>query len=201
MTQARRVAPAPTSAESILASALGLIVDLGYSAMSMRCLARDLGLQAGSIYHHFASKSEVLEQVIESVIDRRFHSWQRAKPKRTGAVDRLEHFVAHHVRHQLVFGNEDRLVLAELRHLDNSRRLALNTEIDRYVDEAACVIAACRRRSSHALDVRIGAASMISLLDGAAQFRADGLNSSDHVVRMMFQLTCQLLDIDTRTQG
>lgn len=191
-----------TSVDSILSSALNLIIELGYSAMSMRCLARHLGLQPGSIYHHFDSKADVLDQVIESVIDRRFYSWQRAKPKRANALDLLEHFVAFHVRHQWLFGIEDNLILAELRHLDDARRAALNAELEKYGNEAAALIAACRGGSSGTLDTRFRAAGMLSLLDGATQFhRINSPDSSHRVAHVMFQLTCRLLDIDHRGKG
>jgi AcrR family transcriptional regulator len=50
----------------ILAVALDLIAEAGYHGASLRELAKRLGISQPSLYHYFASKEELVEQIIEA---------------------------------------------------------------------------------------------------------------------------------------
>ena len=52
------------SRRGIADAALAIIDTEGLEALSMRGLARKLGVEAGSLYHHVASRDEVLDDVI-----------------------------------------------------------------------------------------------------------------------------------------
>ena len=41
----------------------------GFSAISMRKVARELGVEAMSLYHHIGNKNELLDRVVEAVIE------------------------------------------------------------------------------------------------------------------------------------
>ena len=56
---------APLTSDQIFAAALAIIDDEGVHALSMRRLARDLGVEAMSLYHHVRDKQAVLGGVIE----------------------------------------------------------------------------------------------------------------------------------------
>lgn len=55
--------------EEIIASAAKLFLEKGYSAVTMRDLAHELGIKAASLYNHIASKHEILETLIISVAE------------------------------------------------------------------------------------------------------------------------------------
>jgi AcrR family transcriptional regulator len=50
----------------ILAESLELIAEVGYHGASLRELAKRLGMSQPSLYHYFASKEELAEQIIEA---------------------------------------------------------------------------------------------------------------------------------------
>jgi AcrR family transcriptional regulator len=54
--------------DDILAAALALIDGEGADALTMRRLARDLGIEAMSLYHHFENKQAILDGVIERAL-------------------------------------------------------------------------------------------------------------------------------------
>lgn len=74
MPVAHRVLQCP---EHLLRIAGDLIAEVGYGAMSMRQLAARAGLQPGSLYHHVASKQDLLLDVLLDVLAQRLAQWQR----------------------------------------------------------------------------------------------------------------------------
>ncbi|WP_166868183.1 TetR/AcrR family transcriptional regulator [Salinibacterium sp. ZJ70] len=53
----------------LLAIAAKLIAERGYTATTVRDIADEAGILSGSLYHHFASKEEILEEVLRSFMD------------------------------------------------------------------------------------------------------------------------------------
>ncbi len=55
--------------ELILQQALTLFAEKGYAALSMRDLASAVGIRVSSIYHHFSSKQEIFDALIQRAND------------------------------------------------------------------------------------------------------------------------------------
>ena len=51
-----KVTKADISRERVLAAAAKIFVERGYAGTTMRAIADDVGLKAGSLYYHFPSK-------------------------------------------------------------------------------------------------------------------------------------------------
>lgn len=49
----------------ILSAAARIIRDRGYKAATMRAIALEAGIEAGSVYYHFGSKEEILDKVLD----------------------------------------------------------------------------------------------------------------------------------------
>jgi AcrR family transcriptional regulator len=64
----RRVATAQRR-EEIVATAAALFDDTGYALTSMEAIASAVGIAKPTIYHHFASKHEILRAIHENFID------------------------------------------------------------------------------------------------------------------------------------
>lgn len=58
---------APLTRDEILSAALAIIDESGEAAFAMRKLASALGVEAMSLYHHFASKDAILDGVVERI--------------------------------------------------------------------------------------------------------------------------------------
>jgi len=58
----------PLSRERVLRAAIALADGAGMSSLSMRNLARDLGVEAMSLYNHVANKSDLLDGIVDLVI-------------------------------------------------------------------------------------------------------------------------------------
>jgi AcrR family transcriptional regulator len=58
---------APLTREGVLAAAVDIADGAGLSALSMRALARHLGVEAMSLYHHVTNKEAVLDGMVDVV--------------------------------------------------------------------------------------------------------------------------------------
>jgi AcrR family transcriptional regulator len=56
---------ADISRERALAAAAKIFSELGYAGTTMRTVAKEAGLQAGSLYYHYRSKEELIEAVLD----------------------------------------------------------------------------------------------------------------------------------------
>ena len=76
---------------AILEIAVDAFNEFGYDATSMGVLASRLSLSKSAIYHHFASKEELLELALNEALDA-LEGVLRDKESQTGrAIDRLAH--------------------------------------------------------------------------------------------------------------
>jgi len=66
-TGAKRVRRRPLSRKRVLDAAIALADDGGIEALSMRRLARELGVEAMSLYNHVANKDEILDGIVEVI--------------------------------------------------------------------------------------------------------------------------------------
>jgi AcrR family transcriptional regulator len=94
------LSPAPTTAASpegrqrILDVAAALFLERGYAATSLREIAAEVGMKAGSLYYHFASKEDVLHAILVRGIEVMVDAFEAAT-RATRAADARTRFAAH----------------------------------------------------------------------------------------------------------
>lgn len=71
----------PLTRPEILTVALRIVDDEGVDALSMRRLARELGVEAMSLYHHFESKDAIMAGVIDLALEAEAPRPGEAPPK------------------------------------------------------------------------------------------------------------------------
>jgi AcrR family transcriptional regulator len=67
LEQSRR--PGKSAREEILDAAAELFTDLGYASTSTRRIADAVGVRQASLYHHFATKDDILDALLTGTID------------------------------------------------------------------------------------------------------------------------------------
>jgi AcrR family transcriptional regulator len=107
--------------QGILEVAVAAFNEFGYDATSMGVLADRLGLSKSAIYHHFASKDEILERALDQALGSLEGVLDEPGAAEGSAADRLDHVLRGAV-HVLV----DRLPYVTL-----LLRVRGNTEIER----------------------------------------------------------------------
>lgn len=114
------------SADALLLMAGELMAEVGYGAMSMRQLAARVGVQAGSLYHHVASKQDLLLDVLLAVVAQRQDAWQRSRYSRS-----LQGYLRFMLARQRSHPAEELLLRHESRHLQPQQRPWLNEALER----------------------------------------------------------------------
>ncbi len=106
-------------ADSLLDVAVGIFTERGFDGTSMGQLARAAGITKSSIYHHVASKDELLERSLNRALDGLFGVLAAAPDGR--AIDRLEYVVRGSVR----------VLVEEQPHVTLLLRVRGNTAVER----------------------------------------------------------------------
>ncbi len=85
--------------QRILDEAAHLFLTNGYAETTLRKIAPAVGMKAGSIYHHYASKDEILEAILVRGIEVMVASFHEAKDATEGAPTDAR--IAAHIRAHL----------------------------------------------------------------------------------------------------
>lgn len=101
---------APVSGrERILVAAAARFAGLGYSETSLRLIAADVEMKAGSLYYHFASKDDLILDVLRRGIGlmmEAFTSVEQDSAGDLGEADERERLAAHVIAHlRVLHGN------------------------------------------------------------------------------------------------
>ena len=97
-TGAKRARKRPLSRKRVLDAAVALADESGIDALSMRRLARELGVEAMSLYNHVANKDEILDGIVEVIAEEAELPPEGAEWKaaiRQSAISTRDMFVRH----------------------------------------------------------------------------------------------------------
>ena len=108
----------PTTLEAIRKAGVRLIFERGYEAMSLRQLAAEVGIQAGSLYNHISTKQDLLFDLVQEHINDLLRELDLALEGKADPVERLRAFVAFHVSYHMTRKREVFIANSELRSLD-----------------------------------------------------------------------------------
>lgn len=106
------------TAKSIKKVAVELIAEHGFEAMSLRQLAQQVGLQAGSLYNHISGKQALLQDLLRGVMTELLEEFRAEVAGVTDPVEQLRCFVNVHIRFHTDRRNEVGIATTELRSLD-----------------------------------------------------------------------------------
>lgn len=79
----------------ILAIAARLIASQGYSATTVRDIADEAGILSGSLYHHFASKEAILEEILRSFMNELLSRFEEIAAGGGNPRDVLDRLIQH----------------------------------------------------------------------------------------------------------
>lgn len=86
-----------TRKEEIIKTAAKLFKEKGYSAVTMRDLAKTMGIKASSLYNHIDSKQHILKSIIISLAEEFTNGMEIIKSSDANNIEKLHQIVVLHV--------------------------------------------------------------------------------------------------------
>ncbi|PHI21290.1 TetR family transcriptional regulator [Lewinellaceae bacterium SD302] len=83
--------------KEIIATAATLFRKKGYTAVSMRSLAEEIGIRAASLYNHIESKQEILEHIILGVADRFTDGMRNIQSTTADPLEKIRRVILLHI--------------------------------------------------------------------------------------------------------
>jgi AcrR family transcriptional regulator len=176
--------------QRILKSAARLLRTKGLNATKLSDIAEGAGMLAPSIYHHFSSKDELVEQVmLDGIYNNTRHIMAKVEVLGTDhpPVERLRAAIMAHVEYLLSdddFSAAVARVFAELSETMKQRVLAAYASFDNYwrdLIEAAAP-------SSAALNTTVARKFLVAMLDSAPSWYRTGKLSPDQIAEQAADL-------------
>jgi AcrR family transcriptional regulator len=118
--------------DKVLAAAVQLFAEYGYHAATMRDIARIAGIQAASIYYHYANKQALLVEIMETHMWRLNTNLERIVSKQETVQQRLYEAIANHIRLHTTYKPEFFIIDTEIRALEGENREKILALRDRY---------------------------------------------------------------------
>src|SRR6201987_2159720 len=165
----------PKTMEAIRRAGLRLIFEHGYEAMSLRQLAAEVGIQAGSLYNHISTKQELLFDLVQDHINELLRQLDRALEGKDGPVEKLRAFVAFHVLYHMTKKREVFIANSELRSLEAKNYEAIVALRGAYEQRLADILADGAAKGVFAVaDVQVATFAIIALLTGLCTWYRPG---------------------------
>ncbi len=165
----------PKTMEAIRKAGLRLIFEQGYEAMSLRQLAAEVGIQAGSLYNHISTKQELLFDLIQDHINELLRQLDRALEGKDEPVEKLRAFVTFHVTYHMTRKREVFIANSELRSLEPKNYEAIVALRGAYEQRLAEILTqGAEEGVFEVVDVQVATFGIISLLTGLCTWYRPG---------------------------
>ncbi len=191
------IAPPRSRKAQIDRTATALFRARGFAATSMRELATELGLEAGSLYSHIKSKEEILHRVCFGLAEDFFAGFAAATAQDSVPVaTQLRQAIEAHVRVLTRDSAASAVFLHEWRHLSEPARTDFLALRDRYeVAFRTLIQRGMAQGELHAPDAAFAALTLLASLNWLpAWYRPDGkLTPNEIAHRLAEQLLGGLL--------
>ena len=180
----------PETASDIRQAALELFARQGYAATSMREIAARVGLQPGALYNHFATKQDILSDLMISHLKALIAAWEAESFQFHEPLEALEGFVRFHIGYHLDKADEVFLAYMELRSLEPENFRAIEQLRQYYEGYLRKIIArGVEQGSFAATDIPVATMAIIAMLTGLNNwFRHGGRLSVDEITEIYVRM-------------
>lgn len=158
----------------VLDAARSLFSERGFSAVSMRDIARSVGLQQSSIYNHFDGKQTILMELLRSHMLTLNECRQASHDGTLPVIEQLVGFTQFHVAYHIDFPDDVFIAYMELRSLEPTNREALVALRDQYEASLRDLLQlGVDNGVFHCVDVAVHARAIIAMLTGVTVWYQD----------------------------
>src|SRR6202140_1996300 len=189
--------------ERILAAAVQLFAQYGYHAATMRDIARISGIQAASIYYHYASKQALLVEIMDTHMRNLNANLQRIAREPTSIEQRVHEAIANHIRLHTTYKAEFFIIDTEIRALEDEQRGAILALRDQYeILLQGLLREGMEQGIFRQVDIKIASYALIAMCtEVATWFRPDGRLSVQQVIDIYSQMITEGLLVAKAAAG
>ncbi len=176
------------TARQLRAAALKLFSRDGYAAVSMRQIAREIGVQAGALYLYTADKQTLLFDLLNRHMEDLLQAWEQTpKPDTTDPSRRLESFVRFHIRFHLPRADKVFISYMELRNLEPDNFARIEKQRRKYEGILQDILADGKASGDFRVaDVKVATFAIIAMLTGMNTWYRDGGRLSVDMVEQIY---------------
>jgi len=182
--------------EQIIQKALEIMKERGFSGLTMRDLAKSLGMEAASLYNHIASKDDLLERVCFGIATQLEEGILEVNDVYFNAVERLESAVRSHV--YVLTQNLDAsfVFVHEWRYLKKKKKSAFIKRRNQYEKEFRKIIQlGIDEGAFEEVDPKFAVITLLSALNSLVDwYNKDGDLSPEDVSNHLFEFVCKAVD-------
>ena len=180
--------------KQILDAAAAVLARRGYAGTQLSEIADEAGTQPGSLYYHFSSREELIEQVLREGVTSAFaHTRSVVDGLRAGSSPRgrLEAAVRAHLKFQLVESDHARAAVRSIGQYPADMWARVNAQFKAYGKFFDGLIVAAMRAGQ--IDPRVDRSALRMLIIGAANwapewYRSDGSSSAEEIADLLVRL-------------
>ena len=171
-----------------------LIAKHGYAAVSMRQIAAEVGVQAGTIYIYFKDKQALLFELMDGHMDELLAAW-RALDRTEDPTKALRAFTEFHLAFHIDRSEQVFVAYMELRNLSPENFAVIEAKRRAYEAELEAILKAGSLAGQFSLtDVRLTTMSVIAMLTGVnTWYRDDGRLTRQNVERIYWRLVRRMV--------
>ncbi|MFY0310145.1 TetR/AcrR family transcriptional regulator [Leisingera sp. D0M16] len=170
-------------------AALRLFAQHGYAAVSMRQIAKEVGVQAGALYNYTPDKQSLLFSLMSSHMEELQAAWD-AVPRAAGAMERLRAFTGFHIRFHLERPDAVFIAYMELRNLTEENFTVIESLRRDYENGVEGILKEGVEQGVFSIaDTKIATLAVIAMLNGVnTWYRSEGRLSLDEVERVYWDM-------------
>ena len=179
--------------ENVRAAAVQLFAEYGYHAAPLRNIARMAGIQAASIYYHYANKEALLVEIMETHMQQLNANLEHIVREQSDPQKRLYDAIANHIRLHTSYKAEFFIIDTEIRALEGDHRRYILSLRDRYEFLLQELLRdGMERGVFRQSDVKVSSYAIIAMCtEVATWFRPNGRLSVQQVIDLYSQMITQ----------
>jgi len=159
MTQIR--ATTESRQRQIVEVARKIIATRGMEALTVREIAREVGISDGDIYRHFASKKDILMLLIEDIEKTLLEAVERAASEKSEPLESLENVLKAHLSYVEQRRGVSLIVISEtVRLTDKNLRKRMFEVVNRYLNAIEELLARGVKSGQISQDIDLGTAAL-----------------------------------------
>jgi AcrR family transcriptional regulator len=168
--------------QQIIDAARKLIIKKGSEHLTVRAMAKEVGLTEAAIYRHFKSKREILSFLMSHIMDTMLHDVERTENENAVSLDAIDQTLKRHLSEIEQRKGMSFQVIAEIISLgDRKLNKDVYEKINFYVDRLKNVLSVGARNGYVREDIDLGASALLlfGMIQGLVNIWALGGYSFD----------------------